>query len=54
MVCVLLLFLFSWINIFQNFALDGWGRATIVYIIHDKGKRIPIVEPLAQALWIEN
>jgi hypothetical protein len=54
MVCVLLLFLFCWINIFQNFALDGCGRATIVYIIHDKGKRIPIIEPLAQALWIEN
>jgi hypothetical protein len=42
-VCVLLLLIFCWTNIFRDFAHDG----TVVYIntcmIIDKGKRLPIV-----------
>jgi hypothetical protein len=37
-VCVLLLFLLCWTNIFRDFVLD-------VTSIHDKGKLFPIVDP---------
>jgi hypothetical protein len=30
------------------------AAATIAYVIHDKGKRLPIVDPSAQALRIGN
>ena len=41
--CVLLLFLFCWINIFRDL-----HSMVLVYIIHDKGKLLTIVDPFSR------